>query len=76
MLMCNEAGIEFMSTPFDVDSTDMLVEIGMKGFKVASCDLTNLPLKHIAAKQLPILLSTGASTVEEIKTGRRYKTKE
>ena len=67
--MCNENGIEFMSTPFDVDSADMLVEIGMKGFKVASCDLTNLPfLKHLAAKQLPILLSTGASTVEEIKT--------
>ena len=44
-------------------------EIGMQGFKIASCDLTNLPfLKHLAAKKLPILLSTGASTIDEIKS--------
>jgi sialic acid synthase SpsE len=40
----------------------------MKGFKIASCDITNFPLiKHIAKKKLPILLSTGASTIKEIR---------
>ena len=45
----------------------MLVSIGMRGFKVASCDITNFELlKHIAKKNLPILLSTGASNLNEI----------
>ncbi len=66
--ICEKHGVVFMSTPFDEDSADMLVDIGMKGFKIASCDLTNLPfLKHIAKNQLPILLSTGAATIEEIR---------
>ncbi|MGH1427731.1 MAG: N-acetylneuraminate synthase family protein [Arenicella sp.] len=66
--ICDKYGVVFMSTPFDEESADMLVEIGMKGFKIASCDLTNLPfLKHIAKNQLPILLSTGAATIEEIR---------
>jgi len=46
----------------------MLVDIGMSGFKIASCDLTNLPfLSYIASKQLPVLLSTGAATIDEIR---------
>ena len=66
--LCDRYNVVFMSTPFDEDSADMLVEIGMKAFKIASCDLTNLPfLKHIASKQLPILLSTGAANITEIK---------
>ena len=66
--MCDQYGVVFLSTPFDEESADMLVEIGMKGFKVASCDLTNLPfLKHLATKQLPILLSTGAADIDEIR---------
>ncbi len=69
MRMCEKYEIEFMSTPFDNDAVDMLVEIGVRGFKLASCDLNNLPfLRHVAAKQLPILLSTGAGTIEEIRT--------
>jgi|TARA_X000001036_G_scaffold168941_1_gene159871 sialic acid synthase SpsE len=63
----NEIGIEFMSTPFDNDSADMLVELGMKGFKVASCDLTNIPfIKYLAKKNLPMLISTGAAEINEI----------
>ena len=65
---CKKKKIEFMSTPFDEAAVDMLVSIGMKGFKIASCDITNFPLiKYIAKKKLPILLSTGASTIKEIK---------
>ena len=68
MEMCQKYGVEFMSTPFDEEAADMLVDIGMKGFKIASCDLNNLPfLSHIAAKGLPILLSTGAGTLEDIR---------
>ena len=65
--LCQQYEIEFMSTPFDSDSVDMLTEVGVRGFKIASCDITNEPLLlHIASKELPILLSTGASTIDEI----------
>lgn len=65
--MCEAAGIEFMSTPFDTDSVDMLVEVGVKGFKIASADITNHRLlRHVASKHLPVLLSTGGSNLAEI----------
>lgn len=66
--MCEKNRIEFMSTPFDEESVDMLISIGMKGFKIASCDINNFPLlEYIARKKKPILLSTGASNLSEIK---------
>ena len=69
---CKKNKIEFLSTPFDEESANMLVEIGMKGFKVASCDITNHPfLEFLAKKKLPILLSTGASSINEIKEAVR-----
>ena len=69
---CKKKKIEFLSTPFDEESANMLVEIGMKGFKVASCDITNHPfLEFLAKKKLPILLSTGASSINEIKEAVR-----
>ena len=65
---CDEIGIEFLSTPFDKESVDMLDEIGVRAFKIASCDITNHPfLSHVAKKDKPILLSTGASNYQEIK---------
>ncbi len=65
--LCDKYEIEFMSTPFDNESADMLQKIGVKGFKVASCDITNyLLLKHLAKKKLPLLLSTGASNIKDI----------
>ncbi len=66
--LCEKYDIEFMSTPFDEESAKMLVELGMKGFKVASCDITNIPfLRYLAQFNLPILLSTGASNITEIR---------
>lgn len=66
--LCYKYDVEFLSTPFDENSVDMLVELGMKGFKIASGDITNVPLiRYIARKGLPILLSTGASSVDEIR---------
>ena len=64
---CNELGIMFMSTPFDFESVDYLDEF-MDIYKISSSDLTNIPfIKYIASKNKPILLSTGASTINEIK---------
>jgi sialic acid synthase SpsE len=64
---CQEQGAVFLSTPFDPDSADFLEELGVPAFKIASGDLTYLPLiEHIARKHRPILLSTGCSTVEDI----------
>lgn len=64
---CEENDIEFLSTPFSIESADFLNNLGMKAFKISSSDLSNLPLiRHIAKFAKPILLSTGASTMEEI----------
>jgi len=65
---CDKKGIEFLSTPFDFKSADMLDEIGMVAFKIASSDITYLQfLSHIAKKGKPMIISTGASTMLEIK---------
>ena len=72
MTLCRQYGIEFLSTPFDRDSAQMLVDLGMKGFKVASCDITNIPfLRFLAGFQLPVLLSTGAANLDEIRMAVR-----
>lgn len=66
--LCEKHSVEFMSTPFDPESATMLAEIGCKGFKMASGDITNTPLlRHVAKQRLPIFLSTGASSIPEIK---------
>lgn len=64
---CKKYDIEFMSTPFDLDSLSMLDRIGSHGFKVASGDITNVPLlRAIGSLGKPVFLSTGASTIAEI----------
>lgn len=64
---CKAKGIEFMSTAFDIDSLNFLLEHGMKRIKIPSGEITNLPLiKDIAQKDIPIILSTGMSSLEEI----------
>jgi len=63
-----QAGIMFLSTPFDFESADFLEQLGVPAFKLSSSDVTNLPLlEHIAKKHKPILLSTGMSSMQEIK---------
>lgn len=59
-------GIDFLSTPFHKEAVDYLEDL-VPAYKVASADITNLPLiKHIASKEKPIILSTGASNIGEI----------
>ncbi len=63
-----DKGILFLSTPFSREAVDLLEELGVEAYKVGSGEMTNLPLlEHIVAKGKPILLSTGMSTLEEIK---------
>jgi len=78
---CDEMGIEFISTPFDLDSVDFLDELGVTTFKVGSGDLTNfLLLKKIAEKNKKIILSTGMSSMDEVKKSvefiKRYSSNE
>ncbi|MBM3506231.1 MAG: acetylneuraminic acid synthetase [Alphaproteobacteria bacterium] len=66
--LCDRYDVEFLSTPFDEEAVDLLVEVGSRGFKIASCDVTNLPfLDYVGRTKLPVLLSTGASTIPEIR---------
>ena len=66
-LHCKKWKIHFMSTPFDSESASFLKEL-MPVYKVASADITNVPLlKQIASYRKPIFISTGASTFQEIK---------
>lgn len=63
---CDKAEIEFMSTPFDIESADFLNDL-MPVYKIASADLTNKPfIEYICKFQKPIILSTGASHLFEI----------
>jgi len=65
--ICHAKNIEFLSSPFDLESVTMLDELGVKRFKIASGEITNLPLlKAIAMTAKPIILSTGMSTLIEI----------
>lgn len=64
---CDEVGIEFMSTPFDEEAADFLVEGGLKRIKVPSGEIVNHPfLRHLAAFDRPLIVSTGMSTMDEI----------
>lgn len=63
---CAEVGVDFLSTPFDLESVDMLVPL-MPAVKIASADLTNVPLLRKAARAgKPVILSVGASNHDEI----------
>lgn len=62
-----DAGIIFLSTPFDEESVDLLDQIGVPAFKIPSGEITNFPLlKKIAQKSKPIILSTGMATLGEV----------
>lgn len=64
---CDARKIRFLSTAFDEESFDFLMKLGGADVvKVASGDLTNLPLvKHMAAANLPMIVSTGMATLGE-----------
>lgn len=60
-------GIAFLSTPFDDESLDFLVGLGVPALKVSSGDLTNTPfLRRMAETGLPVVLSTGMGTWQDV----------
>jgi N,N'-diacetyllegionaminate synthase len=64
---CREIGIQFLSSPFDAQSADLLATMNVPLYKVPSGEITNLPfLQHLARKGRPLILSTGMSTLGEV----------
>ncbi|WP_102273799.1 N-acetylneuraminate synthase [Cytobacillus massiliigabonensis] len=65
---CDAKKIEFLSTPFDRESVDFLVDdLGIRTVKIPSGELTNAPFVHyISTKRKPIILSTGMATMGDI----------
>jgi len=66
-LRAHKRGIIFLSTPFDNESVDILDVLGVPAFKIASGEITNLPLiRYIAKRGKPVILSTGMSSLGEV----------
>lgn len=64
---CGRKKIEFMSTPFDIESLELLVRLGVRRMKMPSGEITNAPLLLAAGRSgLPVILSTGASTETDV----------
>lgn len=62
-----ERNVDVFSTPFDLESVELLTRLNVPAFKVASMDLVNLPLIRAVAKTMkPIIMSTGMSTLGDI----------
>ncbi len=62
-----KAGIDFFSSPYDMDAVDLLVELDVPALKIGSGDITwHEILKYMAGKGRPLLLGTGASTLAEV----------
>ena len=65
---CRLKKIKFLSSPFDLNSIDLLKKLNLKLFKIPSGEITNVPyLKKIGSLKKKLILSTGMSTIEEIK---------
>lgn len=64
---CNRCGIGFFSTAFDHESFNLLMELNIDRVKIPSGEITNLPLlRHVSGRGLPLILSTGMSTLGDI----------
>lgn len=62
-----KTGIEFLSTPFELESFEMLMGLGVPAVKISSCNLTNYPfLNEVAKSKIPALVSTGMGSLAEV----------
>ncbi|MDJ0624003.1 MAG: N-acetylneuraminate synthase [Desulfocapsaceae bacterium] len=69
MERCSKKNIMFLSSPFDLESITILNNLGIEIFKIPSGEITNLPyLRKIGKLKKPIILSSGMSTMPEVKT--------
>lgn len=65
---CKKKKIEFISTPYDLDSANFLINLGVRKIKIASTDTNNIFfIKHILNSNKKIILSTGTTSYEELK---------
>ncbi|MBR1324527.1 N-acetylneuraminate synthase family protein [Bradyrhizobium ottawaense] len=70
---CAAKGIQYLCTPWDASSVAVLEGFGVQAYKVASADLTNLPLlARLAATGKALIVSTGMSTSDEIKAAAKF----
>jgi N-acetylneuraminate synthase len=70
---CASRGIQYLCTPWDAKSVAMLESFGVAAYKVASADLTNLPLlARLIATGKTLIVSTGMSTTDEIRTAAKF----
>lgn len=71
---CKMQDIEFLSTPFDADSADFLIDrLGMSSVKIPSGELTNIPFLHyIATKGHKMIVSTGMGILDEVHDALSY----
>jgi N,N'-diacetyllegionaminate synthase len=64
---CRQRGIEFLSSPFDAESVELLATLELKRLKVPSGELLDVPyLRRVAALGLPLIVSTGMATLSEV----------
>ena len=64
---CRKRNIIFLSTPYDNESVDLLYELKVPAFKIASTDTNNIPfLKYVAKKGRPMIISTAMTNMEEV----------
>lgn len=64
---CDDLGIDFLSTPFDPGAVDLLDDLGVGAFKIASFELVDIPLiEYAASKGKTMIMSTGMASLEEI----------
>lgn len=69
---CNRAGVTFLCTPFDLEAVDELESVGVQAYKVASFEITHLPLlRRIARTKKPLILSTGMANLADIEDAIR-----
>ncbi len=67
---CDKKNIKFLSSPFDIESLHLLIELGIDVVKVPSGEIVNYPLlREIGKSKLPVIMSTGMSTLSDIEAG-------
>ena len=60
--------IDFISTPYDIDSAKLLIDLGVHTIKIASTDITNIQLiRYLLSKKKKLILSSGATNLRDLK---------